>query len=99
MKYIPWELEAQVARAARNFPAVILTGLRRAGKTMLLRRRFTPAMAAPMQRLAGPLRKQRPHRTTVELHLVHQSPAIPAPTRAVAPGVRASAWPDFVRQL
>jgi len=62
-------------------------------------RTVTPAMAVPMQRLAEALRKKRPHRTKVELNLVHQSPKIPAATRAVAPGVQAWAWQDFVDQL
>ena len=43
MKYLHRELEKQVARAARHFPAVVLTGPRRAGKTMLLRRLFPRA--------------------------------------------------------
>jgi len=62
-------------------------------------RTVTPAMAGPMQRLAEALRKKRPSGTTVEMHLVHQSPKAPAATRAVAPGVQAWAWQDFVRQL
>ncbi len=40
MKYIPRELEKQVSLAARSLPAVVLTGPRRAGKTLLLRRLF-----------------------------------------------------------
>ena len=43
MKYIHRELEKQVAQAARHFPAVVLSGPRRAGKTMLLRRLFPKA--------------------------------------------------------
>ena len=43
MKYLPRELEKQVAQAIRHFPAVVLTGPRRAGKTMLLRRLFPRA--------------------------------------------------------
>jgi len=43
MRYVPRELEAQVAAAARSFPAIVLTGPRRAGKTFLLRHRFPHA--------------------------------------------------------
>lgn len=37
MKFIPRRLEIALARARRSFPAVVLTGPRRAGKTSLLR--------------------------------------------------------------
>jgi len=37
MRYLRRELESRVAAAARQFPAVVLTGPRRAGKTFLLR--------------------------------------------------------------
>ena len=43
MNYVHRELEKQVVQAARHFPAVVLTGPRRAGKTMLLRRLFPRA--------------------------------------------------------
>ena len=43
MRYVRRELEAQTARAARSFPAVVLTGARRAGKTVLLRHLFPRA--------------------------------------------------------
>lgn len=43
MKYIPRLLEPEVQRAARNFPALLLTGARRTGKTTLLRRTFPKA--------------------------------------------------------
>ena len=38
MRYLPRELEQQVTRAAKSFPAVVVTGPRRAGKTWLLQR-------------------------------------------------------------
>ena len=37
MRYLRRELESQVATAARHFPALVLTGPRRSGKTFLLR--------------------------------------------------------------
>jgi len=43
MKYIPRQLAETLVRAARAFPAVVLTGPRRAGKTTLLRRLFPAA--------------------------------------------------------
>ncbi|MCR4411336.1 MAG: ATP-binding protein [Thermoguttaceae bacterium] len=62
-------------------------------------RTVTPSDAAPMQRLAEALRKKRRPRPIVALHLVHQSPRTPTSIHAVAPGVRAWAWEDFVGQL
>lgn len=43
MRYIPRQLEAPLKKAAKHFPAIILTGPRRAGKTTLLRRAFPKA--------------------------------------------------------
>lgn len=62
-------------------------------------RTITPSDAVPMQRLAEALRKKRARETTVEMHLVHQSPKTPPAIRAVARGVQAWAWKDFVRKL
>jgi predicted AAA+ superfamily ATPase len=61
-------------------------------------RTVTPFDAVPMQRLAEALRKKR-RGTRAELHLVYQAPKTPPATRAVAPGVRAWASKDFLRQL
>ncbi len=43
MRYIRRRLEERVLQAAKGFPAVALTGPRRAGKTLLLRRLFSKA--------------------------------------------------------
>ena len=43
MRYIPRALEALLATASRRFPAIVLTGPRRAGKTSLLRRLYPKA--------------------------------------------------------
>ena len=43
MPYFRRELETQMLQAARAFPAVVLTGPRRAGKTSLLRHLFKKA--------------------------------------------------------
>ena len=43
MRHIPRQLEPQLRKAARGFPAVVLTGARRAGKTWLLKHSFPGA--------------------------------------------------------
>ena len=62
-------------------------------------RTVTPTMAAPLQRLAEALKKQRPGRTAVDPCLVHQPAPAGASTRAIAPGMRALAWPEFIAEL
>ena len=43
MRFVPRVLQPAVLEAARSFPALVITGPRRAGKTMLLRRLFPNA--------------------------------------------------------
>lgn len=43
MRYVTRHIAPVIAKAARGFPAIILTGPRRAGKTMLLRKTFPRA--------------------------------------------------------
>jgi len=65
----------------------------KSGKTV------TPAMAAPLQRLSEALVRKRAKGTRVEMFLVHQ-PAPSSPrTLAVAPGVRALPWREFLEAL
>ena len=59
-------------------------------------RTVTPAMAAPMQRLAAAMKKKRQRRAVVEMFLVYQAPKSGIRTPAVAPGVRALPWRDFL---
>jgi predicted AAA+ superfamily ATPase len=49
MRYVPRLIEAQLLAAARHFPALILTGPRRAGKTTLLRKLFPGASYALLE--------------------------------------------------
>ncbi len=65
----------------------------KAGKTV------TPAMAAPMQRLSEAVKRKRPQGTTVAMFLVHQAAQSSHRTSAVAPGVRALPWRDFLDDL
>ncbi|MEO8350552.1 MAG: ATP-binding protein [Chthoniobacteraceae bacterium] len=58
----------------------------------------TPAMAAPMQRLAEAMGKRRAKSPPVEKLLVHQAPRTGPRIEAVAPGVRALAWQDFIER-
>jgi hypothetical protein len=58
-----------------------------------------PAMAAPMQRLAASWRKQPASRGGVEMLLVHRASRRAPRSSAVAPGVRALPWEEFVAGL
>jgi hypothetical protein len=75
----------------------------RAGEVALVEckagRTVTPAMAAPMQRLAEALKRKRTKATGPKMFLVHQSPQAGTPTPAVAPGVRALPWQEFLEAL
>jgi hypothetical protein len=62
-------------------------------------RTVTPSMAAPMQRLRDAVTKARRTDTAVHMCLVHQTTKMEHPTSAVAPGVRALPWRDFVAEL
>jgi predicted AAA+ superfamily ATPase len=62
-------------------------------------RTVTPAMAVPLQRLAGAMKKKRPKGAAVGMFLVHRQPKGGSPTRAVAPGVQALAWQDFLNEF
>jgi len=59
----------------------------------------TPAMAAPMQRLAEALKRKRAKAAATRMFLVHQSPQAGTSTSAVAPGVRALPWQEFLEEL
>ena len=59
-------------------------------------RTVTPAMAAPMRRLAEAMKKKRPKGGAVDMFIVHQAPKSGVRTPAVAPGVRALPWRDFL---
>jgi hypothetical protein len=62
-------------------------------------RTVTPMMAAPMQRLAGAMAKRRIRKVPAAMYLLHQAGAAGIRSTAVAPGVRAMPWPDFIKGL
>lgn len=59
-------------------------------------RTVTPRMAEPMRRLAEAWAQRSASRGAAELFLVHQSPRSGDVSRALAPGVRALPWTEFV---
>ena len=62
-------------------------------------RTVTPSMAVPMQGLAVALKSKRAKAAGTTMFLVHQSPLAGSPTPAVAPGVRALPWQEFLETL
>ena len=62
-------------------------------------RTVTPAMAAPMQRLAEALKRKRTKAGSTKMFLVYQSPRVGSPTEAVAAGVKALPWQEFLEEL
>jgi hypothetical protein len=59
----------------------------------------TPAMAAPMRRLATAWKNSSTERGPVEMLLVQQPARSVVASSAVAPGVRALPWPEFLSQI
>jgi uncharacterized protein len=59
-------------------------------------RTVTPSMTASLRRLADALKKRGPAGRAVDMVLVHQAPTAGIGTTAVAPGVRAMPWQDYV---
>ena len=62
-------------------------------------RTVTPAMAAPMRRLAEAVRKKRPKGAAIDMVVVHQPPRALESLSAIAPGVQALHWRQFVEGL
>jgi hypothetical protein len=58
----------------------------------------TPGQANPLRRFAATLIRKR-QRSRVSPVIVHQETRLPAATRALAPGVQAVSWRDFVADL
>lgn len=56
----------------------------------------TPAMASPMQRLAAAIKQKRRLATHVTMQLIHRAAKASSMTRAIAPGVRALTWQEFL---
>ena len=59
----------------------------------------TPAMASPMRRLASAMKRKGRKGAAVSMFLLHQAPQLGARTTAVAPGVRALPWREYIEQL
>lgn len=59
----------------------------------------TPAMASPMRRLASAMKSKGRKGAAVSMLLLHQAPQHGVRTTAIAPGVRALPWREYVEQL
>jgi uncharacterized protein len=59
----------------------------------------TPAMVAPMLRLAAAWRTSPGTQGALAMHLVHQAPRERMEVRAIAPGVKAVPWREFLARL
>jgi hypothetical protein len=60
-------------------------------------RTVMPAMAASMLRLAEAAKKRRAKATGIAMFLVHQAPDAAGRVQALAPGVRALPWREFLK--
>lgn len=58
-----------------------------------------PEMATPLRRLASALATHSPDRGEPEMFVVHEHSRTPPPTSAVAPGVVALPWREFVTEI
>jgi hypothetical protein len=58
-----------------------------------------PAMAAPMRRLAAAWNDSATARGPVDMVLIHQPSRSTAPGTALAPGVKALPWPEFLSAI
>lgn len=62
-------------------------------------RTVTPSDAAAVRRLADVFRTKQPRQRIARACVVYQSPKIPIASRAIAPGVQAIPYTDFLRDL
>jgi hypothetical protein len=62
-------------------------------------RTVSPAMAGPLLRLRDAVKKKRPKGAAVGMFLVHEAPKVTNRIEALAPGIRALAWRDFIEEL
>jgi predicted AAA+ superfamily ATPase len=62
-------------------------------------RTVRPEMAEPMRRLAATRKRRADTRGDVEMWVVHQAPSTGPSSRALAPGVQAISWQEFVTQV